>query len=220
MPSNASRVERNSVPERRSVGIRLPFAAKNARELRGTLNALATLSMTPLDFAAVALTALAAVYDLRTGHIPNWLTFGGLLAAVGAQAVFGALQSGSAGLGNGVADAVLGALVCGAVPAIVFFRGGMGGGDVKLFAALGALCAARDGLLAQSYSFVIALLLVPASLAYQGKLFRTIANTAALATNIFRRGAARRDPPPEILTWFRLAPAIFLGTVVMLTLGR
>jgi prepilin peptidase CpaA len=176
--------------------------------------------MTPFDLAAVALTAIAAVYDLRTGHIPNWLTFGALVAAVGAQAVVGAFRDGSAGLGIGVADAVLGAIVCGAVPALVFFRGGMGGGDVKLFAALGALCTARDGLLAESYSFVIALLLVPASLAYQGKLFRTIVNTARLSTNAFRRREARREPPPEILTWFRLAPAIFLGTVAMLALAR
>jgi len=179
-----------------------------------------TLSMTPFDFAAVALTAIAAVYDLRTGHIPNWLTFGSLLTAIGAQALLGALDGGSAGLGYAAADAVLGAIVCGAVPAIVFFRGGMGGGDVKLFAALGALCSARDGLLAESYSFVIALLLAPVSLAYQGKLIRTIANTAALATNAFRHPDARRVAPPELSTWFRLAPAIFLGTGLMLALSR
>src|SRR6188768_1300094 len=105
-----------------------------------------TCTYTCFDFAAVLLTAIAAVYDLRTGHIPNWLTFGSLLAAVFAQAIVGAIDGGGAGLGNSVADAVLGIIVCSAVPAIVFFRGGMGGGDVKLFAALGALCAARDGL--------------------------------------------------------------------------
>jgi prepilin peptidase CpaA len=176
--------------------------------------------MTPFDFAAVALTAIAALYDLRTGHIPNWLTFGSLLAAIGAQALVGAVHGGPAGLGNGVADALFGMIVCAAVPAIVFVRGGMGGGDVKLFAALGALCAARNGLLAESYSFVIALLLAPASLAYQGKLLRTIANTALLLTNVFRRRETRRVPPPEVLTWFRLAPAIFLGTIVMLVQHR
>ena len=179
-----------------------------------------TCTYTCFDFAAVLLTAIAAVYDLRTGHIPNWLTFGSLLSAVVAQAVVGALHGGWAGLGTGIGAAMVGVIVCGAVPAIVFFRGGMGGGDVKLFAALGALCAARDGLLVQSYSFVIALLWAPAALAYQGKLFRTIANTALLATNVFRRPEARRVAPPEVFTWFRLAPAIFLGTVVMLTQQR
>ncbi|HKO49131.1 MAG TPA: A24 family peptidase [Polyangiaceae bacterium] len=176
--------------------------------------------MTPFDFAAVTLTAIAAGYDLRTGHIPNWLTFGSLIAAIGAHAVFGAIHGGSAELGYAVGDAVIGALVCSAVPAIVFFRGGMGGGDVKLFAALGAICSARDGLLAESYSFVIALLLAPISLAYQGKLIRTLANTVALATNVFRQPESRRVAPPELSTWFRLAPAIFLGTSVMLVLGR
>jgi len=176
--------------------------------------------MTPLDFAAVLLTAVAAVYDLRTGQIPNWLTFGGSLAALGAQAVLGAIHGGCAGLGTGVAAAVFGLIVCTAVPTIVFFRGGMGGGDVKLFAAVGALCTAHDGLLAESYSFVIALLLAPVSLAYQGKLLRTLANTALLATNAFRRPEARRVAPPEVLTWFRLGPAIFLGTAMMLAQQR
>ncbi len=176
--------------------------------------------ITPFDFAALALTAIAAVYDLRTGHIPNWLTLGSLLAAFAAQAVVGAVHAGYAGLGNGVIAALTGVLACAAVPAIVFFRGGMGGGDVKLFAALGALCAARDGLLAESYSFVIALLLAPAALAYQGKLLRTLLNTGLLAMNVFRRAEARRTAPPELLTWFRLAPAIFLGTLVMLTQHR
>lgn len=179
-----------------------------------------TITCTSFDFAAVLLTAIAAAYDFRTGHIPNWLTFGSLLAALVAQALLGALQGGWAGLVGGIAAAVFGVIVCAAVPAIVFFRGGMGGGDVKLFAALGALCAARDGLLAESYSFVIALLWAPACLAYQGRLLRTIANTAVLVTNVFRRPDARRAAPPEVLTWFRLAPAIFLGTVVMLTQQR
>ncbi|HET7538730.1 MAG TPA: A24 family peptidase [Polyangiaceae bacterium] len=176
--------------------------------------------MTPFDIAALALTATAAGYDLRTGHIPNWLTFGSLLGAIFARALLGALHGGPALLGHAVFDAVCGVLVCGAVPAIVFFRGGMGGGDVKLFSALGALCSARAGLLAESYSFVIALLLAPVSLAYQGKLLRTLLNTAALATNAFRHPEARRATPPELLTWFRLAPAIFLGTSVMLVLSR
>jgi len=176
--------------------------------------------MTPFDVAAIALTAVAAIYDLRTGHIPNWLTFGSLLAAIGAQAIAGALHGGGAGLGNGIVDAVFGLLVCAAVPAIVFLRGAMGGGDVKLFAALGALCAARDGLRAETYSFVIALFLAPALLAYQGKLFRTIANAAMLVVSVFRRPAVRPTAPPEALTWFRLAPAIFLGTVMMVALDR
>jgi len=67
---------------------------------------------------------------------------------------------------------------------------------------------------------VIALLWAPACLAYQGRLLRTIANTAVLVTNVFRRPDARRAAPPEVLTWFRLAPAIFLGTVVMLAQQR
>src|SRR6186713_483359 len=41
----------------------------------------ATRLMTPFELAALAITAAAAVCDLRTGHIPNWLTLGSLLGA-------------------------------------------------------------------------------------------------------------------------------------------
>lgn len=176
--------------------------------------------MTPFALAAVLVTALAAAYDLKTGHIPNWLTFGSLIGALVARGALGAYHGGALGFGLGVGEALLGVLVCGAVPALVFFRGGMGGGDVKLFAALGALCSPRDGLLAETYGFVVALLLAPAYLAYRGKLFRTIGNALALATNVFRGPEARRPPAPELLAWFRLAPAIFLGTTLMVAMNR
>jgi prepilin peptidase CpaA len=176
--------------------------------------------MNAFELAAIVVTALAAAYDLKTGHIPNWLTFGSLIAAIGAHAIVGAAQGGAVGLGRGVGEAMLGTLVCGAVPAIVFFRGGMGGGDVKLFAALGASCSMRDGLAAQTYSFVIALLLVPAFLAYQGRLLRTLADAFIFMTNPLRPAHARRPTPAELTAWFRLAPAIFLGTGVMVYLDR
>lgn len=174
--------------------------------------------MTSFELGALAIAAVAALYDLRTGHIPNWLTLGSLCVGSVAHAAVGALSGGAAGLAYGLADAVLGAVVCGAVPLLVFLRGGIGGGDVKLFAALGAVCLARDGLLAELSSFVIALLLAPACLAYEGKLLRTIGNALTLVANPFRRPEARRTPPPELMAWFRLAPAIFLGTASMLVL--
>lgn len=175
--------------------------------------------MTPFELGALAIAAVAALYDLRTGHIPNWLTLGSLHVGVIAHAVVGGMAGGASGLAYGVADALLGVVVCGAVPVFVFWRGGIGGGDVKLFGAIGALCLARDGLLAELSSFVIALLVAPAYLAYEGRLLRTIGNTLALVANPFRRPEARRVLAPELMAWFRLAPAIFLGTAAMLVLN-
>jgi prepilin peptidase CpaA len=78
----------------------------------------------------VAVGLAACVTDLRSKRIPNALTFG----AAGAALIYAAATAGWAGLGN----AVLGWLI-GAVALIVpFALRGLGGGDVKLVAALGA----------------------------------------------------------------------------------
>src|SRR5262245_59096717 len=76
-------------------------------------------------------TALAAVIDLRTRRIPNALT--GSLAVVGIA--LAAVQLGPVGLGGALVGCLLGFAFM--LPGHIF--GATGGGDVKLFAAAGAL---------------------------------------------------------------------------------
>lgn len=171
-------------------------------------------------FAAVALTALASVYDLKTGHIPNWLTLGGLAAGLVAHAVAGYVRGGPHGAAMAALGALGGALVCGAGPAIVFAVGGIGGGDVKLFAAVGALCQVLRGLQAEYWTFVLALVVLPGYLAYRGVLWRTLASSLSLLMNAFRSRARRRPVPSEAMIWFRFAPAICAGTVMTAVLYR
>ncbi len=83
-------------------------------------------------------TAVAAACDLRARRIPNWLTLGTLLAGF-------ALRTGGDG-SAGLAVAVVGAFAAG-FPALLLFRlRAMGGGDVKLLAACGALLGPSSGL--------------------------------------------------------------------------
>ena len=56
------------------------------------------------------------------------------------------------------AMALAGAILCGLTPAIMFWKGAMGGGDLKLFAALGALCHPMIGIEMEMYAFVVAAL--------------------------------------------------------------
>ena len=164
-----------------------------------------------LAFATV-LAAAAAWFDWRTGHIPNRLTLLGLVAAVLGHFVHGAMTG---GLGAGVeqaAFAIGGALGCALVPLFMHRKGAMGGGDVKLFAALGAALHPLAGLEAETYAFVAAMLLAPAKLAWEGTLLRTLANTITLVVNPLRKKAQRKPLPKEMVTWFRLGPAVFLGT--------
>ena len=86
--------------------------------------------MTYFQVAAIALAVVAAVWDLRTRRIPNVLTFGGALVAVFAHAYDGGA--------TGAGWSVLGWLVGVAFFLPFFALGGMGAGDVKLLAALGA----------------------------------------------------------------------------------
>ena len=80
--------------------------------------------------AVLVLVALAAVTDVRGRRIPNALTFGAAAAAL----VFHAATGGAAGLGISAGGWALGL----AIFFPVFALRGMGAGDVKLLAAVGA----------------------------------------------------------------------------------
>src|SRR5690606_7695515 len=110
---------------------------------------------------------------------------------------------------------------CGMVPYFLFRRGAMGGGDVKLLAALGALCtwppgphSLSVGLEAELYGFLAASLYALAKMAYEGKLLRVLGRTAFLCLNPVLPERLRRDIAPELMTSVRLGGAIFAGVVV------
>lgn len=162
--------------------------------------------------AAAVVTLVAAAVDLRRGQIPNWLTLGPLAAAVAAHAAAGWTSGGARGAAEAAGFSVLGAVACGAVPLLLWRMGGIGGGDVKLLVALGAILRASVGMEAELYAFVAAALFAPAKMAYEGKLLRVLGNTLALAVNPFLPAARRRALSPEMMTEQRFGPAIFAGT--------
>ena len=77
--------------------------------------------------AALFLSILATTIDVKTSRVPNWLTGGGLLAAL----VFRTCLTGWAGLEAALAGALFG----GGMLFVPFLVRGIGGGDVKLMAA-------------------------------------------------------------------------------------
>jgi prepilin peptidase CpaA len=86
--------------------------------------------MTASAAVAIGLGVFAVAEDLRRRQVPNWVT------AVGAAAGLAcAAQRGWHGLGIAAAGMVVGFLLL----APLHWRGGMGGGDVKLMAAFGVL---------------------------------------------------------------------------------
>jgi prepilin peptidase CpaA len=171
--------------------------------------------MFPFLIAAVLICGIAAWTDWRTGNIPNWLTFGTLgLAPVAHVAVSFAHHAPAAEAFANGGYSLLGGLACGFLPMLLYRRGGIGGGDVKLFAAIGALLRTMVGVEAEFYCFLAAALIAPAHLAYEGKLFRTLKNSALLVVNPFLPAEKKLVVQREVMSWIRLGPAIFLGVVL------
>ncbi|MBL4701945.1 MAG: prepilin peptidase [Phycisphaeraceae bacterium] len=113
----------------------------------------------------IVVLATAAVCDLRTDKIPNWLTLTAVLLGLIWAGIAGYCQLGFETFGQGMGSSGLG-LLAGFLPmAIMFFVGGMGGGDVKLCAGFGAICANWEcalGCLVYSFAlaFVMAIIIM------------------------------------------------------------
>lgn len=155
---------------------------------------------------AVVMTAIAAFTDWKTGHIPNWLTLPPL--------VIGPLVNGFTNGAEGLFGSILAVAICGAVPLLMFWRGGMAGGDVKLFAAIAAVCGIEVGLEAEFLAFVVAGIYALGRLAWQGKLLRTLGNSLYMGLNPLLPQRLRKPISPELLHTLRLGGAIFAGTLI------
>ncbi len=79
----------------------------------------------------LAVTACAVITDVREGKIYNWLTLPALVAGLG----LAGMQQGWTGLGLSIIGLLIGVVL----PFISFALGALGGGDVKLLGAIGAL---------------------------------------------------------------------------------
>jgi prepilin peptidase CpaA len=101
--------------------------------------------MNGLTVAAVV-GVLAVVEDLRRRQVPNWLTAGGVLAGVACA---------TPGGWHAVATAWAGALAGFLLLLPLHYLGAMGGGDVKLMAAYGALLGPAGVLPAAIFAGVI-----------------------------------------------------------------
>ena len=166
-----------------------------------------------LLLVAAAVTAVAAYTDLRRGEIPNWLTFGGFLAGLVASAALAARTGELSRVGASVAGAFVGSLLCAVIPLYLWRNGAMGGGEVKLFMALGSLCHPLTGLDIELTAFIAGSLLAPVKLAFDGQLIATMKRTGMLVANVFLPKNRHYELPRAALVWFRFGPAIFLATL-------
>jgi prepilin peptidase CpaA len=155
---------------------------------------------------ALLIAGVGAVTDYRTGHIPNWLTLPPLVVA---PVLYGLAFGWEAFLGR-----VLGVVLCGLVPVVMFYLNGMAGGDVKLFAAIAAIVGPDLGLQAELLAFVVGGIYSLGRLAWDGKLLRTLGNTMMMGLNPVLPKRLRRPMSPELRDTLRLGGAIFAGLLI------
>jgi prepilin peptidase CpaA len=102
--------------------------------------------MNPVQFTALSIAIVGCACDLRSRRIPNVLTFG--------AAVTGLAYHGYTGGAGAFGQSALGWLVGALVFIVPFALGGLGGGDVKLVAALGAWIGPADAIWLALYTAV------------------------------------------------------------------
>ena len=92
----------------------------------------------PLKLVLIATALAAACYDLRVRRIPNWINVSGILLGLSLNAYFEGFGGAMVALGG------LLAALCIYVP--LYALKGMGAGDVKLMAAIGAIAGPSNWL--------------------------------------------------------------------------
>jgi prepilin peptidase CpaA len=115
---------------------------------------------------------VACAFDIRTRRIPNVLTFSAALAGL----LFHVVQAGAAG-----AQLAAGGWVVGLLLLLPYFAlGGMGGGDVKLVAALGAWLGPSHAFWVAVYAGLVGGVFAVCLAITQGYLKTALSNVAAM----------------------------------------
>lgn len=152
---------------------------------------------------------IATFTDLRSRRIPNWLVFPFMIVGIAVSGWF----HGWSGLGHSLAGFALGGLLFG----ILSMMGGMGMGDVKLCAAIGAWVGPGQLMIALVLTGITGGIMALVWAACGGFLGELFSGAGDLVFGLKKRGLR---PHPELVLDNPLtrkmpyAPAIAIGTLV------
>ena len=153
--------------------------------------------------------AIATCTDLYSRRIPNWLVLPFMAAGI---AVSGWLH-GWSGIAHSIGGLVLGAALFG----VLFLMGGMGMGDVKLFAAIGAWIGSSQLLLALVLTGIVGGIMAICWAAAGGFLGELFSGTSGFLFGLKTRGLRPdaefnlNNPRARKMPY---APAIAIGTLI------
>jgi prepilin peptidase CpaA len=151
----------------------------------------------------VAVVTVATFTDLRSRRIPNWLVLPFLVAGLGVSIG----QHGGQGAVHSLEGMGLALLLFG----LLFWVGGMGAGDVKLAAAIGAWIGPQQLFLALVITAMVGGVMV-VGWAVAGGFLRELLDAAAdLGSGPSASDAVAKPVPSRRMPY---APAIAIGTVI------
>lgn len=152
-----------------------------------------------------AAVAVATFTDLRSRRIPNWLVVPFFSAGVLVSCWF----HGWHGLGQSLGGAGLGLLSFG----ILFMLGGMGAGDVKLFAAIGAWIGPAQLLIALVLTALVGGAMALGSVAWGGFLGKFFRQAGEMVSGLKQEHGevVLKSSQPRYIPY---GPAIAVGTLM------
>jgi prepilin peptidase CpaA len=164
----------------------------------------------------LVLTVWIAWGDVKTRRIPNYLTLGTAVAGL----AFSFMTHGLPGLVDGILGMLLG-FACLILP---YLWGGMGAGDVKALAALGAWLGPKLTLLLFCYMGIAGGILALGYLAWQGILWQKIKAGWSFLLNLVlcqSTGTCRPESqsPAKLTAGIPYGVAIALGMLVLAGVG-
>jgi len=177
---------------------------------------MALLSQTWQVAVLAMVLVVAAVTDLRTGKIPNALTYSAVVVALIGHTLTAGLVAETDETGLGLTGSVLGMLV-GFGPLYVAWRlGAIGGGDAKLMGAIGALGGVTFAITALFYSCAVAVVMAVILMIRQRIVRRTARRIGTFVLTLLWRGKPTDPAGPDSPT-LAFGLALCLGSAVAAT---
>ena len=142
----------------------------------------------PIVFLVLPILLAVAIYgEVRNRRIPNWLTLGGMALGLGSAFIENWL--------TGAWESCLGLMIGGGVFLPFCLLGVVGGGDMKLMAAVGAIVGYPMVLRVLTDTCIAGGLLAVAIMAWKGVLLTMLANVFRIIFGMARRRQGLANPP-------------------------
>jgi prepilin peptidase CpaA len=141
----------------------------------------------PAPILLATLVIVAAAFDLRTRRIPNWLCAAGFLSGFACQIAFLKWA--------GAREAALGAGLALLIYIPLFALRAVGGGDVKLMAAVGSIAGPKSWIAIFLITSILGGAIALVMIAVKGRTGRTLRNVGILLTELTRMRAPYRVEP-------------------------